>query len=358
MTRALVLALWLSGTIVTPSQADDAVEASFFESRARDAERRGDVRRALESYLHASRLVGAPRLLFETARVAVRAGEEALAWTFYERYLALADGHAGEPEARLAEARAALARLEARGRFAVLEVRSEPLGARVYVDRAEYGLAGVTPCRIAVHPGPRILLLEHDDFHPTARSLEVSAGARSSVDEALRPRVGQLVVAAPADSRVTLRRVSGELRAPAMRATSTRRDEGRDDAAAEDPRSDAIEVDANTPIELPIGTYEVRAARVTTSPSRHVRVVEGATARVALIDAPAAPATGRLLVQSEPPATLFLDGVERARTPAALLELPTGEHQVELVTPGHRRWRRTLRIGEANTYLDVRLVPE
>ena len=368
----LALACTLVGTLATPSSADDAVDARFFEERAQAAERRRDVRGALQSYLHAQRIVPSPRLIFETARVAARAGEDALAWSFYERYLELTGDDEGEPETKRARALAERDRLEARGRFGVLEITSEPAGARVHVDRAEYGLAGVTPCRVAVEPGARSLLLEREGFHPTSHAVEVVAGSRATVVVALRARTGRLELAAAPGTRAEIQRVEPTTNVP---------------------ESEPIEAQAGTSFELPVGTYDVRVLEPRAEPSAHgstqsaadgttesagssadgttesagssadgtqrAIVREDTTARVELHTEPPRPATGRLLVRSEPPATLRVDGVERAQTPAALTELPVGPHEIELVRAGHVRWRRAIRIGEATTtYLDVRLVRE
>lgn len=341
MSRGVLVALTFACTFVSPSAADDAVDARFFEARAREAERRGDVRGALASYLHAQRIVRSPRVLFETARLAARARRDALAWTFYESYLALTHDDADDADdPRRARALAERDRLEARGTFGVIEVTSEPAGAHVYVDRAEHGLVGITPCRVAVDRGTRTLLLERDGFLPTSHAVDVAAASRTSVVVALRARTGRLELVAPAGTRLEVHRVA------------------RPDEATPAP----IEADAGTSLELPIGTYDVRLLEgsADTAPDvRRVNLREGATARVELRPEPPRPATGRLLVRSEPPATLLVDGVERAQTPAALTDLPVGAHDVELVRRGHVRWRRAIRIGEASTtYLDVRLVRE
>lgn len=340
--RCVLVALVLACALVAPSSADDAVDARFFETRARTAERRGDLRGALQSYLHAQRIVSSPRLIFETARVAALVGKDALAWTFYERYLELTRDD-DEPESKRARALAERDRLEARGEFGVIEVTSEPAGAHVYVDRAEHGLVGVTPCRVAVDRGARTLLLERDGFHPTSHAVDVAAASRASVVVALRARLGRLELVAPTGTRLEVRRVA------------------RPDEVAPAP----IEADAGTSLELPVGAYDVRLlegladAPPDTPHVRRVNVLEGTTARVELRPEPPRPATGRLLVRSEPPATLLVDGVERAQTPAALTDLAVGAHDIELVRRGHVRWRRAIRIGEASTtYLDVRLVQE
>ncbi|MCU0676595.1 MAG: PEGA domain-containing protein [Myxococcota bacterium] len=342
-SRCVLVALVLACALVTPSSADDAVDARFFETRARTAERRGDVRGALQSYLHAQRIVSSPRLIFETARVAALVGKDALAWSFYERYLEVTRD-TDEPEAKRTRALAERDRLESRGTFGVIEVTSEPGGAYVYVDRAEHGLVGITPCRVAVDRGTRTLLLERDGFLPTSHAVDVAAASRASVVVALRARMGRLELVAPTGTRLEVRRVT------------------RPDEAVPAP----FEADAGTSLELPIGAYDVRllerpadAPPDTTPDVRRVNVLEGATARVELRPEPPRPATGRLLVRSEPPATLLVDGAERAQTPAALTDLAVGAHDIELVRRGHVRWRRAIRIGEASTtYLDVRLVRE
>ncbi|HOU92253.1 MAG TPA: PEGA domain-containing protein [Polyangiaceae bacterium] len=314
-----------AATVTAPSvaAAQAAHETLFFDALARRAYARGDYQEALRCFLLARETASGAGMAYNVAVSADLAGEPELAYSSLVDYLALDD-----PDlARRRDATERLVRL--RRQLAVVRIETEPPGAEVFVDRRDLGRFGRTPREIAVLPGARILELDLPGFEPARVELTAARGAESSVEVALVPRRGSLVVSArPAATAITLEATDG--RRAALRPGEV--------------------------VELPAGAYRVEAAAWRyAAASRRVEIAPGERVEVVIaLDRIPVP-TGGLLVASGPlTATVYVDGRRRAVTPARVEALPAGEHVVELRAPGYLPWRRTVAIeADQTSYLNA-----
>ncbi len=302
-----------------------AYEVDHLYGMADRAYRSGQFVQALGLYGEVHRLEPSYRSAFNLAVSAEQAGMPALAFSLFESYLSLEDPDparkvfARELEARLASG------------LAVLEVRSAPPRARVYVGRRAVGSYGQTPVRVAVErPGPTTVELELDGYRTATVAVTLERGERRTVDVGLVQKTGGLVVEVDgAGAPVTV---------VAVGPTGTRM------------------LDPGKREELPVGTYEVRAsADGRQERSTQVSLRPGAEERRRLQLEPLPDPTGTLLLSTGTDvAEVRVDGVALGRTPAKL-ELPVGPHRIELWHGGERRWTETIEIHRGVPA--VRLIP-
>jgi hypothetical protein len=295
---------------VSAALAAPAVEAQFFDERARRAYAERRFEQALEAFLLVQAAAPSPRALYNIALCAELAGKRELAFSQYREYLASADDDAE----RRSDAQARLQRLERE--LALLLVTSEPPGARIYIDRRELGEHGVTPRVIPVAPGQHEVLLELEGHRPSAVPALAEVGARGDVGVALEPIRAQLVVdVRPAGAVIELTRGGAVVAA---------REQGG-------------------VYELPVGDYTVLATAPGHVAQRVRQVVrEGESGRLSLELRALPQPSGRLLVASGGvPADVWLDGRRVAVTPATLPQVSEGTHRVQL-RAGARSVERTV----------------
>jgi outer membrane receptor for ferrienterochelin and colicins len=279
--------------------AEVATEAAFFDAIARRAYQAGQYNLALESFQLALEIAPSPRLLYNIALCADLAERREMAFSLYQEYLQSMDADT----VRRAEAQARSQRLQAV--LALVDVRSEPAGAVVYVERKELGELGVTPTTIAVAAGEHRLIIEQPGFVPAVVPVIAELGSRVPVRVSLRPLLGKLSL------QVTPAAATLEL--------------SRDEAAPA-----ALAVQGSQ--ELPVGTYRVRATAPGYQPAQSsVLVQEAGEARLELRLVPVPRAVGKLLVSTGAlAAEVFIDGQRVAVTPAALEAVTVGEHTLEV----------------------------
>lgn len=265
------------------------------------AYRAGRPARAVESFLEVDALVPAASTAFNVAVAAHAAGDEVLAYTYFERCLGFSDVDARERRV----ARELMEQLAPR--LALVEVITEPPGAEVAVGGWHLGTFGRSPLTLALVPGKvHRILVRKAGWHAREHEVEAKRGERRRFEWKLERRSGRLTITAiPPDARI--------------RAVETA----------------TFALAAGVPAVLPTGTYRVSVER-DGYVSESLVVTVGALAderrQVALRRVPAA--RGRLIVVSgAEPAEVLLDERRVATTPA-LLDLEVGSHEVRLERGG------------------------
>lgn len=297
---------WLAALVLvlvgTVAMADDALDARYFDARGRTLYAAGEFDAALDAFLHAHRIAPSASTLYNVALTAALAREDALAWRFFEAYRS---SGAVDP-ARMADA---LARQETiAGRVAVIAITSEPAGARVFVDRRDLGVSGITPLRVAVTSGSHRIIVEADRHASRDVEVGVEVGRVTPLHVPLRATTGTArFVGVPPGARVVV------------------------------VRDDGVEREVTTAVaELVVGRYEARLESAQHEASSvRFEVRERGTADIAFVARGRVVATGRVVVRSTPRATVYVDGTARAPTPVVLADVPVGVRRVELRAPGH-----------------------
>ncbi len=282
------------------AHADDALDARYFDAQGRRAyaERRFDD--ALRWFLAEHRITPTPATRYNIALCAQFAGHESLAWSFFEavrRDPPVDDRHA-QAEARQAQLTPSVA---------IVDVRTEPPGAFVQVDDGTYGRFGPTPTRVALPPGEHTLHATRDDHRAASMVVHAARGRSSLATLTLPAREGTVTVVAPTAGRVTLTRDDGliaQMAAGASRALLR----GRYTAT------------------LTGGPWAARP--------RRVEVLEGETTVVSFEPATTDQEVGRLVVESDPPGVLYIDGRRRAPTPVVLRDVAAGRRRLEVRREG------------------------
>ena len=120
-----------------------------------------------------------------------------------------------------------------------------------------------------------------------------------------------------------------------------------------------------SPSETPLGTRpDPEPPRVSATPVAGSPEVEAARTRTVRVPSPGAmaapvvpeavPATGWVLVRTEPPgATVTLDGIGRGQTPVSLRDVSFGTHRLEVSRPGFDTLRREVTVNEQETVVPV-----
>jgi outer membrane receptor protein involved in Fe transport len=295
-------------------RADLAAEADLQFEIAIDRYKAGDYRGALEHLLASNRLAPNRNVVFNIARTYEGLGRFPEAWRHYAEFAA------AEPDAeRRAAAEAAMARIAPR--VALLDVRSDPPGATVYLDRRDLGARGTTPLSIAVEPGAHKVLLEAEGHVPTDVAVQADTGERRAVSGQLPARLGTIQLdggpagasvsrVLPDGSTVALGTLPGAVSAP--------------------PGSQVLRFEAPDHV-----TQELRF---------DVVADEAGALRVNL-----ARRTGKLVVDAvEAGALVEVDGIARGFTPA-VLDVPLGDHEVTISLPGFEPYASPVKVGEAAT---------
>jgi hypothetical protein len=211
-----------------------------------------------------------------------------------------------------------------KGRAFKIKVDSAPPGAAVFWDAGptpaprDYAIAGYTPLTIVVPGGPVRLAVELKGYRPQERDLDVNH---------------------PEDILVTMERATSPARLELVA--------GGDGGAA----GAEVSIDGVVRGTIP-STFEVAAGR------RHVEVKkEGWKAQARWVELGdderrtidialerAEPPTGTLLVTSDGPGDVYVDGVRKDAAPAVIGGLPPGQHVVEVRRDGVPPWRQTVAI--------------
>ncbi len=246
-TRTLLLlaAIALSAPVGAPAFAQEAPsEEALADARAsfqqgNSAYLEGRYRDAIAAFERANRIVPNPRLIEYIARCYTNLGDAVRAIESYRAYAATSEAAAAEVadtlEMLVTNARInavyqasdtvldALARargetppprdlqrqeLGTRMRDVVVQIRSEPRGAEVYIDAIELGAVGVTPLETPLFTGRHFIEVRREHYAPANRVVNVTIPDRGeSIPvfefELERLQVPVLVTATPSTARIT-----------------------------------------------------------------------------------------------------------------------------------------------------------
>ena len=306
MTRisfGCVIALCLLLGTPPMARADNASEAALQFELGQELYRQRRYAEALERFVASNRLVPNAGVMFNIAQTyqLLRRPREAYNW--YETYL---------HQQRLSD-EDRIAGVEARDRLlprvAVVDVRTNPEGATLFVGRRDLGAVGVSPRRIAIDPGEQTLLTEMEGHHPQEQRVEAVRGQVVETSMVLRPVTGSLAVTShPSGATVRIDEV----------------------AAGTTPLS----------VVLPVGMHRVevhhrgfvtstREASIEADGARELDVaLERSASEVAVLTVSGGPAGARVL----------LDGDEVGQLPLTLGGMEPGARRIRIESPDHGAW--------------------
>ncbi len=182
------------------AQADNvADEAELHFSIGTASYRAGDYRHALEEFIFSQRLVPNRNVLFNVARCYELLGQFPDAYRYFDQSLSL------ESDAKTrSELLTALARVSRS--VAVLDVRTEPPGATLYIERHDLGSRGTSPQRLGVTAGRYRVIAELAGYHPVVYETQpIHAGEQVRLDLPLEPLLGRIRLDAPRGTRFEIR---------------------------------------------------------------------------------------------------------------------------------------------------------
>lgn len=278
-----------------------------------------DYPRALAYFLASNRLARNRNVLFNIARCYEQLKQYPEAHRYYSRALE------GETDAAaIARIRDAVTRIAPH--IAVLQILTEPPGARIYLDRKDLGERGTAPQKIALPPASYRVIAELDGYEEaSSEPVEVSVGHERSVTLKLKRIVGTIRITGPTGAAV---RLDAE-NTPAVCYAPC------DAVAAPGQHTVIVSRQGYRPLRLPVAIQ----ANVTSS-----------------ITPEMVPETGSLVVNSdERDATVEVDGETRGFTPS-ILNVPVGTHRVRISLQGFLPVEREVLIREGRqTQLEVSL---
>lgn len=317
--KALPLALFLSFSHATTSllaqSGDTADEAELqFELGARDYQS-GDFLRALEHFLVSNRLSPNHNVAFNIARTYEKLSRFPEAYRYYQQ--ALRGTWSEEDRAELLRAVALLEKF-----VVVLDVKTAPEGAILYVDRVELGPRGEAPRKLGLSPGKYTIIARKQGYEEAHVEIPaLSLGERKEIALTLKPLLGTVVVTG---ANLEGARVSTDLAGSGYECT------------------------APCELSLPPGAVTIRVERpgfrkvesvVEVQPEHRHRVL-----------ASLEPSTGALVVRADEVGALVeVDEKPVGFTPA-LIKVPVGKHSVRVVHPGSVPYEREITIEEDATH--------
>ena len=317
----LCLCSLLAAAVAAPVRASDlADEADLRFQLGADAYQRGDYQAALQHFLVSNRLVPNKNVLFNIARVYEKLDRYPEAHRYYTQAL----DQETDPAAQ-ARIRAALEQI--RPNVAVLNIRSTPPGATLYIDRRDLGPRGSAPRELGLAPGSYEVIAELPGHHPAAvRVGPLGRGQSAEVLLELRPILGKVRVRGPA--------TDGFVRVGDAEATPSCR--------------------VPCELELPPGEHRLfieKAGHRTAEVSVRVRADQTRELRPRLDVL-----TGTLVVSTDEPGALVqIDGRSVGFTPS-IVPLPVGDHHLRVSAQGFREEDRAIRVeADRQTRVDLEL---
>ncbi len=304
--RYLVIVLlftWFC-TALPSARADDvADEADTQFNLGAEQYQAGNFELALSHFLASNRLARNKNVLFNIARCYEQLRRFPEAHRYYTRALEVETN-----EVAISGLNQALARIA--DRVALLEIATDPPGARIYLDRKDLGERGTAPQAMALPPRAYRVIAELDGFKDaTSEPVQLRIGSRRSVSLVLERIVGTIAITGVKDA--------------------------------------AVRLDADNTPELCRTPCNVQ-----TSPGQHILILTKPGVRVtripvsvqadqvSSIEPELVPETGSLVVNAdENGAAIDVDGVAQGFTPA-ILALSVGPHRIVVSLRGYRPVQR------------------
>lgn len=280
---------------------------------------------ALGQYFLSQRLVPNRNVLFNIARCYEALGRFDEAYRYYHD---LSREKLADDDAR--EVQRAMARI--RPRVALLDVRTEPPGADVYVDREDLGSRGLSPQVLAVPPGRHTVLAKLEGYHLAKAEVALERGETTTRKLELRAILGYVELTG-----------------------------GPEGAEVRDAVSGPVLGKVPGKLALPVGRRLLYVTAPGFAPSQYpveLTADEHLTVRVGLTAA-AGPSGKIIITANRPNARVKVDGREAGFTPT-VLTVPQGEHEVELSSPEMRAFHRKVTVqkdSEVQVYAELRYAP-
>ncbi|MEL6186106.1 MAG: PEGA domain-containing protein [Myxococcota bacterium] len=326
LSRLLIVAAIAAASAPETTLANDAARARFYFEQAAADFASGRFRDALDKFFEVQRLAPSPSTLYSIAQCFDQLGEADESYFYFSRFLAAAPPDMDPQFTRTARRRlAALERAVAR-----VQLRTDPPGAEVFIDRRDLGAYGRTPVMLALSPGPHTLWLEKTGHRAVEVKVRAARGKLLEIDRSLSEVRGRLKVRASVDGPI---RVSSET--------------GETVAEGQTPFTEA----------LPPALYVVEVSPTGHRPARDlVRVEADAVAELDLrpeaLPKPAGTLTITSNVQS---AVVSIDGEAVGFTPTVLPQLTAGPRRIEVRSAGHQPYEEVVEIAPDRGFLNVTL---
>ncbi len=186
-------------------KADDtADEADFRFRRGAALYHGGHIEDALSEFLASNRLVRNRNVIFNIARCFEKLQMFNEAWRFYSEVQ-----NDAMPADDRKELDTALERLKPQ--LALLEVKTDPPGATVFINRKDLGARGQTPITLALRPGKETAIIEAPGYKSRTTEVTLVTGKTSRVGTALERIYGALEVQGePAQFELRVDEADGE----------------------------------------------------------------------------------------------------------------------------------------------------
>jgi outer membrane receptor protein involved in Fe transport len=317
----LFAALFFSASFASADGAADEAELHFQLATERYIAR--DYVGALQHFLMSNRLVPNRNVVFNIARTFEQLSRFADAYRYYVDALA----EETDPKTR-SSLEASMARIAPH--VAVFEVRTDPPGATIYIDRIDLGSRGTSPARLAFPAGKYKIIVERPGYEPAETPvLDAVLGQTIPVELSLKHITGLVNIRAPQGTEA---RLGSETSAVACVSPCT--------------------------LELAPGPRTI----VLTMPghqtaTRTVTVVARETAALHLV---LAPQTGSLVVSTdEREALVEVDGVPLGFTPVVISNVAVGRRNVRVSRRGFAPIEAVaqIRANEQYELTELRLEP-
>ncbi len=315
------LALCVGSLFPSMALADDvADEADVQFGLGAERYQAGDFTHALAYFLASNRLARNRNVLFNIARCYEQLKQFPEAHRYYSRALD------GETDASaISRTTEAISRISPH--VAILQIVSDPPGAKIYLDRKDLGERGTAPQKLALPPATYRVVAELEGWEDAlSEPVEIVIGAERSVQLRLRRIVGTIRVSGPPGAELRL-------------------------------DADNTQVICRAPCDAvaPPGQHTVILSK---QGYRTVRLpVSVAAQKVSSIQPDLVPETGSLVVNAdERDAAIEVDGATLGFTPA-ILNVPVGPHRVRVSLRGFVAVERDVLIqASRQTHLEVQLI--
>jgi outer membrane receptor for ferrienterochelin and colicins len=307
------------------ARADAAAQARFHDEQARAHYEHGRYEDAIREFYESLQLAPNPRITFNIALCFEQLKRPADAFMLFREYL-----DSDDPSAeRQTYAQAAAEKLVPK--IARFEIKSDPPGARIYVDRRELGDYGRTPRVIALQPGEHKVWVELEGYRPAESKAEAALGGLATVQLAPQQILGGLLVDSPVEGRAEIRTAEGK-----------------------------VVSEGSTPLQakIPPGPYEITVHASAYSPWRGLAAVEADhDVTLKASPTPLPKPTAEVTVTSNiSGAVVTVDGKPAAFAPSVLSGLSVGRHEFLVESPDRLPWQGPVELrASERTWITVSL---
>jgi hypothetical protein len=195
MRSPRMLCALLSVTLLAnPVFADGKSDAQAQFLLGQEAYKKDDYTTAIKYFEEAYKLDPNPVYLYNIAVAYELWGNKGKSAEYYEKYYPDADPkEKASIQAKINELRPPInvaPPLNADGKSKI-DIRTEPAGAKVWLEEKKGSPLGVTPFTYEVTPGKHLLIIESEGYAPITRSFEVLAAQTASIDLAMAKKEGK-----------------------------------------------------------------------------------------------------------------------------------------------------------------------